>query len=119
MNRADITDLNRAFFHALQIAAARDLPEACARFGVSADFAAAVRDMPQAVIERLSGSGLVHFRPVLDLRQLQHLAGIEDPQARGIVARLSVNPESDEPTLLQMAKTTAKKMRGRSQKAVP
>ncbi|MDP2195394.1 MAG: hypothetical protein Q8J72_05345 [Rhodocyclaceae bacterium] len=107
----DEASLNQAFFRALQVAALRSLPDACARFGVNADFARAVADLSIEDMERLCSAGVVLWRPVMPPDQLLRLAKIEDPRARAIVARLSIDCGVSEKTTAAGPPILARKRR--------
>lgn len=92
VSETDEASLNRRYFVALKAAAARSIPEACAKFGVDVDFAKQVADMTLEQIDRLAISDLMLFKPAIPPGQFIKLTQIKDTQSRGIMARLSVKP---------------------------
>lgn len=87
---SDESYLNRTFLFSLKSTATRSIPDACARFGVDANFAAQIADLSMEEIEKFSMEGVVIFKPAIDPNQFMKIFRIEDASTRTIMARLSI-----------------------------
>ena len=84
----DEQKLNRTYFTALRAAAARSVPEACAKFSITPQLAERVSCMTMDEIDRLSLSDMVMFKPVMEPNQFMKIAGVEDAKMRAVLSRL-------------------------------
>ena len=82
--------LNRMYFMSLRSAALISVPNACAAYGVDAEFAASVRDMSLQQIEDLALSRMMIFKPAIPTNQFIRMIGLPDAKSRHVVARMSV-----------------------------
>lgn len=89
---SDETYLNRAYLFALKSAAAKSIPDACAKFGVDANFAAQFADLSIQDIEKFCTDGIVLFKPAINPGQFLKIFRIQDANTRTIMARLSIKP---------------------------
>jgi hypothetical protein len=94
----DIERLNYEFLICLRTEAARDLPGACAMFGVDVDFAKVTSEMTLTQIEAVVGSGLLLWRPTMPAAQMLRVAKLESLTHRRIVARMSVELDLEKRT---------------------
>lgn len=88
INETDAQKLNRTYFTALRAAAARSIPEACAKFSIPPQVAERVSCMTMDEIDRLSLSNMVMFKPVIEPNQFMKIVGVEDAKMRAILSRL-------------------------------
>lgn len=80
--------LVQLYLRSLQAAALRSIPDACARYGVDANFAAQIADLSIQDIEKLCMAGVVRFRPAMPGDRIMRILKVADPAAQSIMARL-------------------------------
>lgn len=99
------------YLRSLQVAALRSIPDACARYGVDAKFAAQIADLSIPDLDKLCTPGVVQFRPVMPCDRLLKVLQVADPVARNIMARLAIPVDVSKKTVA--AKPLPKVRRGR------
>lgn len=72
----EITRLNQWYLNSLRCAAVRDLPGACATFGVTKEFAEGLCEMSTDEIEAAAIAGRTLFQPVVDVGTLRAIANV-------------------------------------------
>jgi imidazoleglycerol phosphate synthase glutamine amidotransferase subunit HisH len=103
--------LVQLYLRSLQAAALRSIPDACARYGVDANFAAQIADLSIQDMEKLCMPGVVQFRPAMPGARMLQLMQIADTYKRNIVARLLIPVDATKKTVA--AKPLPKVRKGR------